>query len=330
MNQQKLSLLATLSVALLLFLGASLRYSGFFSAAVFFNLFDDNAFLGIAAVGMTFVILSGGIDLSVGAMIGLTSILTGVLVGHAHFHPLLAALLLLVFGALFGALMGVLIAKFEIAPFLVTLAGLFFARGLAYTISLESIPLTHPFYAWFGHLNIQLAGGTLHSTSILFLLIVVAGYFITSSTQFGRSVYAIGGNSQSAELMGLQVKRTQILIYSLSGLLSALAGITFTLYTSSGNATAAVGLELDVIAAVVIGGTLLSGGRGSVWGTLLGVLILGMIQTIITFQATLSSWWTRIMIGLLLLFFVILQTLGQNLLRRFGKIHKDLQSFRRV
>jgi len=139
-------------------------------------------------------------------------------------------------------------------------------------------------------------------------VVVLIGIYLSHFTKFGRNVYAIGGNEQSAVLLGLPVGRTKVIIYTLNGALSALAGIVYTVYTLSGYPLACVGLELDVIAAVVIGGTLLSGGMGYVEGTLVGVLILGLIQTFITFQGTLSSWWTRIAIGILLFIFILLQT----------------------
>jgi ribose/xylose/arabinose/galactoside ABC-type transport system permease subunit len=309
LSRQQLSLLATVLIAIFLFVAASWRYVGFASASVFINLIDDNAFLGIAAIGMTFVILSGGIDLSVGAVIGLTSILSALLIQKFQISPFVVIPAVIFLGAIFGGLMGLLIALFDLAPFLVTLAGMFFARGLAYTLSLDSIPLTHPLFAWISQTRLNLGLISLPLIAMIFLAVVAAGIWISTQTRFGRAVYAIGGNSASARLMGLSVERNQVLIYAFSGGMAALAGIVYTFYTSSGNATAAMGLELDAIAAVVIGGTLLSGGTGTVFGTLIGTLILGMIQTIITFESTLSSWWTKIVIGSLLFFFVVLQKL---------------------
>lgn len=309
MSRSQASLLATVLIAVLLVIGAALRYKGFLSLPVFVNLIDDNAFLGIAAVGMTFVILSGGIDLSVGSMIGFTSIASALLVERSQMHPLVASVIVLGAGAVVGLFQGFLIARFQIAPFLVTLAGMFFLRGAAYSLSLESVALTHPAYQTFATYRLPLGPASLPPTGLMFLLIVLAGIFVAGQTRFGRGVYAIGGNANSAQLMGLRNERITMFIYTLSGTLAALAGLTFTLYTNSGNATAAMGLELDAIAAVVIGGTLLTGGQGSVLGTLVGVTILGLIQTIITFEATLSSWWTRIVIGGLLFFFVALQKL---------------------
>jgi simple sugar transport system permease protein len=306
-NRQQLSLFATIFIAVLLFISAAWRYVGFASTGVMVNLVDDNAFLGIAAVGMTFVILSGGIDLSVGSIVGLTSILSAILIQKFQLSPVLVIPLVIFLGAGFGALMGLLIALFNLAPFLVTLAGMFFARGLAYTLSLDSIPVNHPVFAAVSQTRLNLGFVSLPAMAVVLLVVVGAGIFVSTQTQFGRAVYALGGNQLSARLMGLRVERYQIGVYALSGMTAALAGVVYTFYTSAGNATAAMGLELDAIAAVVIGGTLLSGGSGTVFGTLLGTLILGMIQTIITFESTLSSWWTKIVIGALLFFFVVLQ-----------------------
>lgn len=315
-NPNKISLYAPVLLLGILFCLASLRFPGFFNPAVITNLIDDNAFLGIAAVGMTFVIISGGIDLSVGSMVALTSILSVILIERFQLNPAVVFTMMLGLGLLCGAILGAIIAVFEIAPFLVTLAGMFFFRGMAYYFSQESIPLIHPGIQWFSSLKIPLGLAALPPTGFLFLLVVLAGIYLATWTGFGRSIFAVGGNPQSAKLMGLPVRRTTILIYALSGMLSALAGVVYTIYTSSGNATAAMGLELDVIAAVVIGGTLLSGGRGSVFGTMVGVFILGLIQTIITFEGTLSSWWSRIVIGVLLFFFVGLQKILSIIIKK--------------
>jgi len=141
------------------------------------------------------------------------------------------------------------------------------------------------------------------------LVVVAIGLYLLHLTSFGRTVYAIGGNRQSAVLMGLPVARTEVLVYTISGTCSALGGILLSFYMLSGSGSLAVGMELDAIAAVVIGGTLLTGGTGYLLGSLLGVLVLGLIKTLITFQGTLSSWWTKIVVGLLLLAFILLQRL---------------------
>jgi simple sugar transport system permease protein len=301
-------LLVTCALFLALWLAGAARFDGFGSSRVFFNLFTDNAFLAITAIGMTFVILSGGIDLSVGAVIALTGITCAVLIEQHHWHPLEAFALVLAGAAGFGAAMGALIHYYRLQPFIVTLAGMFFARGLANTISENSVPIDHPFYSAVTAFGFSLPGGGWIGSLTLILLLVLALAILTAHyTRFGNHVYAIGGDLQSAELMGVPLASTTIAIYMLSSTLAAIAGIVFSFYTFSGYSLAAMGVELDAIAAVVIGGTLLSGGRGYVLGTLIGVLITGLIQTYISFDGSLNSWWTKIAVGLLLLFFIALQ-----------------------
>jgi galactofuranose transport system permease protein len=308
LNQKTIPILATMAVFILVYTVGSILYTGFFSLRVFTNLFIDNAFVGVIAVGMTFVIISGGIDLSVGSVIAFVGVLTAKLIHVYHIHPVPVILLALLFGALFGFTMGCLIHFFNLPPFLVTLVGMFLARGLAFLTSLDAIPIKHPFIDRIVDFGIPLGfRAWLPSTGIIFIVVVLIGIYLSHFTRFGRNTYAIGGNEQSAILMGLPVGKTKVLIYTLNGTLCALAGIVYSLYTLSGYPLACVGLELDVIAAVVIGGTLLTGGAGYVEGTLIGVLILGLIQTFITFQGTLSSWWTMIVIGVLLFVFILLQ-----------------------
>ncbi|MDR9765948.1 galactofuranose ABC transporter, permease protein YjfF [Shewanella baltica] len=300
----------TASLLLVMFLIGSMQFDGFASVRVVTNLFRDNAFLLITALGMTLVIISGGIDLSVGSVIALSGVLTSVLITEYHWHPLLAFALVLPLGTLFGALMGSIIHVYKLQPFIVTLAGMFLARGMATTISEESIAIDHPFYDAIADLSIALPGhGSLDISSLIFILFFIIVAVMMHYSRFGTNVYALGGNAQSAELMGVSIAKTTISIYALSSFLATLAGIVFTFYTFSGYALGAVGVELDAIAAVVIGGTLLTGGSGFVLGTVLGVFLMGVIQTYITFDGTLSSWWTKIVIGLLLFFFIVLQKL---------------------
>lgn len=304
---------ATLSVCLLLYLAAGVSYDGFFSPRVFLNLLSDNAVLGVAAIGLTFVILCGGIDLSVGGVVGVVSIMLALLIETKGVPALVAIPLVLLIGTVFGAGMGSLIHFYALPPFLVTLAGMFLARGVGFMLKLESMPITKELPDLASSFSIPLGSQlVLPATAIIFLGLLVAALAVAHFTRFGRNIYAIGGNEQSSVLMGLPVARTKVGVYALSGFCSALAAVVYALYTSSGNPTAGTGLELEAIAAVVIGGTLLSGGVGFLAGTLIGVLIFGMIQTIITFQGNINSWWTRIIIGLLLLGFILLQKFLQT------------------
>jgi ribose/xylose/arabinose/galactoside ABC-type transport system permease subunit len=303
--------LLPLTVTILLFIAmaafGAIRFDGFLSLQVFLNLIIDNAFLCIVAVGMTFVILSGGIDLSVGALIALTSMVSATLL-DAGWNPYAAMTAVLVLGAAFGALQGFLIQRFNLAPFLVTLAGMFLARGCCYLISTESIPIDDATYVAIAQARIPLGlDASLTIGGLIALFVVALAMRVAHSSEFGRTVYALGGGESSARLMGLSVDSTKIGVYLLSGACAALGGIVMTFYMLSGYSLHAVGLELDAIAAVVIGGTLLAGGVGYVAGTLFGVLILGIIQTLIAFDGTLSSWWTRIVVGALLLLFCLLQ-----------------------
>jgi ribose/xylose/arabinose/galactoside ABC-type transport system permease subunit len=252
----------------------------------------------------------------VGSLIALTTMISAALVQHHAASPAWVIPLVLAIGALFGCVQGVLIERFRLQPFIVTLAGMFLARGLCYLISTESISITHPFYTAVAQARLPLGGASLSAGALIALIVVLIGTWLAYATRFGRTVYAIGGSETSASLMGLPVRSTLIGVYALSGFCSALAGVVATFYMLSGYSLHAVGLELDAIAAVVIGGTLLRGGTGYVAGTLVGVLILGVIQTLITFEGTLSSWWTRIVIGGLLLVFCVLQRLFEMRARR--------------
>jgi ribose/xylose/arabinose/galactoside ABC-type transport system permease subunit len=307
-RSQNLPLFATMFVLVVLFTVASLRYEGFFSTRVIANLFADNASLGIAAVGMTFVILAGGIDLSVGSVLAFTTIFTATLVQNHNVPPMVAIPLALGLGTLFGTAMGFLIQRYELPPFLVTLGGMFFARGMAFVISQESLGITNPVYDRILEFGIPLGGkASLSATALAFILFLVAGAILAHSTRFGRNVFALGGNENSARLMGLPVGATKISVYAISGFCSALAGVVSTFYKGSGNPADGVGFELDVIASVVIGGTLLTGGVGTMAGTLTGVLIFGTIQTVLNFDGRLNSSWLRIAMGVLLLLFILFQ-----------------------
>jgi simple sugar transport system permease protein len=317
-NTRTLPLLVTSVLFALLFGFGSVSYANFFSVQVFLNLLIDNAFVAVVAIGMTFVILTGGIDLSVGSIVALTTMVTAALVEQQHWSIWVVVPLVLAIGSLFGLLMGSLIHYFRMQPFIVTLGGMFLARGLCYVISIDSIAITDPTYAAISEYRISFGEEAFLSVSaIISLLTLALAIFLAQYTRFGRTVYAIGGNERSALLMGLPVGRTKILVYTLSGFCSALGGVLVTFYMLSGYGLHALGLEMDAIAAAVIGGTLLTGGVGYVAGSLVGVMILGVIQSLIAFDGSLSSWWTRIAIGVLLCAFCLMQRLleqgGSNL-----------------
>ncbi|HEX7645106.1 MAG TPA: galactofuranose ABC transporter, permease protein YjfF [Burkholderiaceae bacterium] len=291
----------------LLFAGGACAYPAFLSLQVVCNLLIDNAFLLVLAVGMGFVILSGGIDLSVGSVLALTTMCAAWMVQVWHWPAGWAIACCLAGGSLFGALMGLLIHVFKLQAFIVTLGGMFLARGLCYLISVDSMPIDNAFFVASSQTQIPVLGAFVSPAAVVALVLLIVAILVAHLTPLGRTVYAIGGNEQSALMMGLPVARTKILVYAFSGFCSALAGILFAFYMLSGYALHAQGVELDAIAAVVIGGTLLTGGSGYVAGALTGVLVLGVIQTLIAFDGTLSSWWTRIVIGALLFAFCVVQ-----------------------
>lgn len=305
-----ISLASTFAVCVLLYGVGMSQFPAFATTRVMGNLLTDNAFLGIVAIGMTFVILSGGIDLSVGSVIAFTSVFCAVVLRDTTLHPLVVFALALVLGALFGAAMGAIIHYLEIPAFIVTLSGMFFARGMAFVLNTDSIPISHPFYGEVAGFALRFPDkGRLTLLGMIFLLVLLAGIYLAHFTRFGRNVYAIGGNADAALLMGVPMGRMVVSIYALSSFLAALAGVVFSLYTQAGYSLSTVGVELDAIAAVVIGGTLLRGGEGFVIGTFIGIVIQGLIQTYITFDGSLNSWWTKIFIGLLLFAFIVLQKL---------------------
>jgi len=301
--------LASFGLFVLMFVIGAMRYPAFGSAQVILNIFVDNAFLLVVAVGMTFVILTGGIDLSVGAVVALGTVLCGTLIQKHGVSPYLVVPLVLLVGSGLGLTMGAIIHYFEIQPFIVTLAGLFLARGTCYAITTDSITIDEPTFSGWAQATLRVGDYFLTAGAIIAIIVVLIGIYVLHYTRFGRNVYAIGGSKQSALLMGLPVARTTMLVYTVSGFCAALGGILLSFYTLSGFGSLAVGMELDAIAAVVVGGTLLTGGSGYLAGSVVGVLVLGLIQTLISFDGTLSSWWTRIFIATLLLAFILLQRL---------------------
>jgi ribose/xylose/arabinose/galactoside ABC-type transport system permease subunit len=223
-------------------------------------------------------------------------------------NPILVIIFVLLIGIIFGTLQGFLIQKFKLHPWIVTLAGMFLARGSSYLISINSITIENKAFTNISSLRVPIGFGSHISVNVLVSLVVVAvAMYILKYTKFGRTIYAIGGNENSAMLMGLPVARTKILVYTFSGFCSSLGGVLFTIYTLSGYGLHCNGMEMDAIAACVIGGVLLTGGVGSAIGPMFGVLTTGVIQSLIMFQGTLNSWWTKIAVGMLLFIFIALQ-----------------------
>jgi simple sugar transport system permease protein len=310
LNSKYVPLLITLLLFIALFIVGSIKYPSFFSLQVFFNLFIDNAYLIILAIGMTFVLVIGGIDLSVGSVLCLVCMASAYLLENKGTNPYVVMLLMILLGAVYGLVQGCLIQYFKMQPFIVTLAGLFLGRGAAAWISIETINITNKTYNDIAHFRVRLIGDNFISMgAVIAIIVFLVGIYIAHYTKFGRTVYAIGGNEQSALLMGLPVARSKVLVYMLSGVCSSLAGIVFSFYMLSGYSLHGQGMELDAIASAVIGGTLLTGGVGYVVGSLFGALTQGVIQNIIMFDGSLNSWWTKIVVAALLCIFIIIQRL---------------------
>lgn len=310
LNSKFVPMLITIALFTVLFAVGSVKYTGFCTMQVFFNLFIDNAYLIILATGITFVLIIGGIDISVGSVIALVCMASADLIQNRSFNPILTMLLMLLMGAVFGLVQGSLIQFFKMQPFIVTLAGLSFARGMTAVINRETINISDPLYVAIAHYKVKLLGNNYVSIgAVIAIVTLLIAIYIAHYTRFGRTAYAIGGNEQSAILMGLPVARTKVLIYMLNGICSALAGIVFSFYMLSGYTLHGIGMEMDAIASAVIGGTLLTGGVGYVIGSMFGALIQGVIQTIIMFDGTLNSWWTKISVAVLLCAFIVIQRL---------------------
>lgn len=316
-------LLITIALFIMLYVSGMIIFGdkNFGKPQVFFNLFINNAGLIVAAVGMTMVLITGGIDISIGSMIGMTCMLLAWMIEIQQMSVISSIVIVLVIGGIFGLVQGYFIAYLKIQPFIVTLAGMFFARGMTAVISSNMISITNatflsmansklyiPFFATVNKKG-NLVYPYIYPSVVIAILVLVLVFLVLKFTSFGRSIYAVGGNEQSALLMGLNVRKTKLKVYIFNGFLAGLAGFVFSLNSCGGFVEQARGFEMEAIASSVIGGTLLTGGVGSVVGSLFGVLIKGTIESIITFQGTLSSWWTKIVIAALLGFFIILQSI---------------------
>jgi len=319
-NRKFLPLSATIGLFAAAYLLGALAFPAMRDGQAFFNLFITTPFLLISVVGETLVIISGGIDLSVSGVVALTTVVTASLLQQG-WNPWVVIPLMLLMGLSLGGIMGFFIAYLKVQPFIATLAGMWFARGLCYVISDAEIRIYAPAWKVLSGTRILIPGLADPVTKkgdyitilvVVAIIVVAAGMYLAHYTRFGRTIYAMGGqngqNEQSARLMGLPVDRTKLKVYMLNGFCSALAGLAYSIYVGSGHGTHATGFELTVIAAVVIGGTALTGGEGYLLGSLFGVLITALIQSLIQFNGQLSSWWTSIVIGGLMLVFIGVQS----------------------
>ena len=309
-----------------MYVGAMLTLKGgFLKPQQIFDLLNDNAALIIIACSLTVVMIGGGINISVGGVIGLTVMscalfLNRISVESSFLSIFLTFLLALGIGLAFGLLQGFLVSYLEIQPFIVTLAGMFLARGLTTILSVNPVKVQHEAFLalvktklkidWLGYTakNGNLIPAKIEIGAIVAIAVVILMYLMLRYTKLGRNIYAVGGNRQSALMLGINVKRSIFWSYVISGLLSGLAGFVFLMHKPAGNASVAMRGEMDAIASSIIGGTLLTGGVGNIIGTFFGAMILATIQKIIALSPLNASWWQEMANGAMLGFFIVLQS----------------------
>jgi simple sugar transport system permease protein len=297
---------------------------GFSNVQTFLNLLINNAGLICVTCGMTCVMLTGGIDISVGSLIAMDCMFLAVGMQNWHMNAVALMVLVLVIGLVFGSVMGFLVGYLEIQPFIVSMAGMFFGRGMTAVICTQQVSITQEgsplFYAIANtKINIPIGAYTnskgvlqipfIRVTVVVALLVLVVIFLMLRYTKFGRTLYAVGGSEQSATMMGLNVKATKMKAYILSSFLCSIGGICYCLNTMSGSVQQAKGFEMDAISSAVIGGTLLTGGVGNVIGSFFGVLINGTISTLVKTNGKLLSSWSNIAVAVLLCFFIVLQSI---------------------
>jgi simple sugar transport system permease protein len=324
LNSNNVLLLITIILFFAMYIAGCVVYAnkGFPTVQNFLNILINNAGLICVTCGMTCVMLMGGIDISVGSLVALDCMILAEGIEKWHMSSVWLMLIILGIGIVFGLAQGYLVAYLGIQPFIVTMAGLYFARGMTAVIDTNQVSIvSDKFFSTLSSFKINLPFGAtvnrkgvtmypyLRISVIVALIVVVVIFLMLRYTRFGRSLYAVGGNQQSATLMGLNVKKTKLKAYMLSSFLTSIGGICYCLNTMCGTATQATGLEMDAISSAVIGGTLLTGGVGNVIGSFFGVMINGTISTLVKMNGKLISSWSNIVTAILLCFFIVLQSI---------------------
>ncbi|HEV3468241.1 MAG TPA: ABC transporter permease [Pyrinomonadaceae bacterium] len=286
---------------------AAARYERFLTEENLTNVLRQNSMLGLLALGMTFVILTGGIDLSVGSLVAVSGVVAASLSGQGVLAAVLGGVAL---STALGLTNGLVIAKARVQPFIVTLAMMIAARGLALAYTGErsvGVDAGASAFRELGRGRVELGLVAIPYPVLILVAAYAVGWLVLNYTRFGRHVYSLGDNEEAARLMGLNIGRVSVGVYTLSGALAGLAGVLLASRLGSGQPVAAVGWELDAIAAVVVGGTLLTGGQGGVGSTLVGVLLLGLIFNIFNLEGWISPWWQLVLRGVILLAVVVVQ-----------------------
>ncbi|MDR2506325.1 MAG: sugar ABC transporter permease YjfF [Oscillospiraceae bacterium] len=320
MTDTNLLLSITIGIFVLFYGFSMVKFGGgFLRPNQFFDIFNENGALIIIACGLSVVMVAGGIDISVGGVTSFVCMVSVVMLDDHGFSVAQTLLLALGIGLAFGAAQGFLVSYLEIQPFIVSLAGMFFARGATTMVEVNPRTVQHVSFKALRGVKLNLPFGytanngnfiaaKLELGVIIALAIVIVIFIILRWTKFGRSLYAVGGNSQSALMLGINVKRTRFCSYLLCGLLAGIAGFVYLLHTGSGSVTQFSGAEMKAIASSIIGGTLLTGGVGNIIGTLFGVLLLATINLIVIALKLKGPWWQGITVGFMLSLFIILQS----------------------
>ena len=321
MSDTNLLLTITVVVFFAMYIGAILfQGKGFLKPQTFFNILNANASLIILSCGMSIVMITGGIDISVGGVTALVSMCCAVYLDYHQGNVFVSMLIALAIGLAFGAVQGYLVAYLDIQPFIVTLAGMFFARGLTTIVNSAPFNVANEAFVALKETRVIVPGmGSVNKLGkyvnayveigvVAALIIVIVLFCVLRWTKLGRSFYAVGGNRQSALMLGINVKRTRFLSHLICGLLAGIGGFVYFLHVGSGSASHASGMEMNAIASSIIGGTMLTGGVGNIIGTFFGVLSLSTIQNIVSSAGLDQAWWTGITIAAMLCLFLVVQS----------------------
>lgn len=321
MSDTNLLLTITVVVFFAMYIGAILfQGKGFLKPQTFFNILNANASLIILSCGMSIVMITGGIDISVGGVTALVSMCCAVYLDYHQGNVFISMLIALAIGLAFGAVQGYLVAYLDIQPFIVTLAGMFFARGMTTIVNSAPFNVANEAFVALKETRVIVPGmGSVNKLGkyvnayveigvVAALIIVIVLFCVLRWTKLGRSFYAVGGNRQSALMLGINVKRTRFLSHLICGLLAGIGGFVYFLHVGSGSASHASGMEMNAIASSIIGGTMLTGGVGNIIGTFFGVLSLSTIQNIVSSAGLDQAWWTGITIAAMLCLFLVVQS----------------------
>lgn len=321
MSDTNLLLTITIVVFFLMYIGAMIfQGGGFLKAQTFFNILNANAALIITSCGLSLVMITGSIDISVGGVVALVSMCCAVYLDYMGGNVFVSLLIALGIGLAFGLIQGFLIAYLDIQPFIVTLAGMFFARGMTTIVHTNPFNVENEAFVALKNTRVNVPGmGSVNKLGnyvpayveigvVVALIIVIILFVVLRWTKLGRSFYAVGGNKQSALMLGINVKRTKFLSHLICGILAGIGGYVYFLHVGSGAASHASGMEMNAIASSIIGGTMLTGGVGNIIGTFFGVLSLSTIQNIVSSAGLDQAWWTGITIAAMLCLFLVIQS----------------------